>query len=126
VLVPILKQGQYLIASVQAALRDADLIRLRDALTEQVGTYRSRGVIVDVTALDVLDSFACRTLSDIASMIRLRGAQTVIVGIQPEVAFSMVQLGLKLEGVATALDLEEGLEYMNRRTKRIDHGRYEK
>jgi rsbT antagonist protein RsbS len=95
-------------------------------LTEQVGTYRSRGVIVDVTALDVLDSFACRTLSDIASMIRLRGAQTVIVGIQPEVAFSMVQLGLKLEGVATALDLEEGLEYMKRRTKRIQNGLYEK
>jgi rsbT antagonist protein RsbS len=125
-LVPILKQGPYLIASVQAALRDADLIGLRDALTERVGTYRSRGVIVDVTALDVLDSFACRTLRDIASMIRLRGAHTVIVGIQPEVAFSMVQLGLKLEGVATALDLEEGLEYMKRRTKRIDHGRYEK
>jgi rsbT antagonist protein RsbS len=124
--VPILKQGPYLIASVQAALRDADLVGLRDALTEQVGTYRSRGVIVDVTALDVLDSFACRTLSDIACMIRLRGAHTVIVGIQPEVAFSMVQLGLKLEGVATALDLEEGLEYMNRRAKRIDHGRYEK
>jgi rsbT antagonist protein RsbS len=124
--VPILKQGPYLIASVQAALRDADLVGLRDALTEQVGTYRSRGVIVDVTALDVLDSFACRTLSDIASMIRLRGAHTVIVGIQPEVAFSMVQLGLKLEGVATALDLEEGLEYMNRRTKRIDHVRHEK
>ncbi|HKT12912.1 MAG TPA: STAS domain-containing protein [Terriglobia bacterium] len=123
--VPILKQGPYLIASVQAALKDADLIGLRDALTEQVGTYRSRGVIVDVTALDVLDSFACRTLSDIASMIRLRGAQTVIVGIQPEVAFSMVQLGLKLEGVATALDLEEGLEYMKRRTKRIHHGLYE-
>jgi rsbT antagonist protein RsbS len=126
VLVPILKQGPYLIASVQAALRDADLIRLRDALTEQVGTYRSRGVIVDVTALDVVDSFACRTLSEIASMIRLRGAQTVIVGIQPEVAFSMVQLGLKLEGVATALDLEEGLEYMNHRIKRIDYGRYQK
>ena len=124
--VPILKQGPYLIASVQAALKDADLVRLRDALTEQVGTYRSRGVIVDVTALDVLDSFACRTLSDIASMIRLRGAQTVIVGIQPEVAFSMVQLGLKLEGVATALDLEEGLEYMKRRTERIHHGLYEK
>lgn len=124
--VPILKQGPYLIASVQAALKDADLITLRDALTEKVGTFRSRGVIVDVTALDVLDSFACRTLSDIASMIRLRGAQTVIVGIQPDVAFSMVQLGLKLEGVATALDLEEGLEYMKRRTKRIDHGLYEK
>lgn len=125
-LVPILKQGPYLIASVQSALRDADLVELRDALTEQVGTYRSRGVIVDVTALDVLDSFACRTLSEIAGMIRLRGAQTVIVGIQPEVAFSMVQLGLKLEGVATALDLEEGLEYMNRRMKRIGHVPYEK
>jgi len=124
--VPILKQGPYLIASVQAALKDADLITLRDALNEQVGTYRSRGVIVDVTALDVLDSFACRTLSDIASMIRLRGAQTVIVGIQPEVAFSMVQLGLKLEGVATALDLEEGLEYMKQRTKWIHHGLFEK
>jgi len=123
--VPILKQGPYLIASVQAALRDADLVQLRDALTEQVGTYRTRGVIVDVTALDVLDSFACRTLSEIAGMIRLRGAQTVIVGIQPEVAFSMVQLGLKLEGVATALDLEEGLEYMNRRMKQIEQGQYE-
>ncbi|TAM83874.1 MAG: STAS domain-containing protein [Acidobacteria bacterium] len=120
--VPILKQGHYLIASVQAALRDADLISLRDSLTEKVGAYRSRGVIIDVTALDVLDSFACRTLSDIATMIRLRGAHTVIVGIQPEVAFSMVQLGLKLEGVATVLDLEEGLEYMNRKTKRMDHG----
>ena len=125
-LVPILKQGQYLIASVQAALRDADLVKLRDDLTEQVGTYRSRGVIVDVTALDVLDSFACRTLGEIASMIRLRGAETVIVGIQPEVAFSMVQLGLRLEGVATALDLEEGLEYMNRKTRRIAHGDYQK
>lgn len=124
--VPILKQGQYLIASVQAALRDADLINLRDSLTEKVGTYRSQGVIVDVTALDVLDSFACRTLSDIATMIRLRGAQTVIVGIQPDVAFSMVQLGLKLEGVATALDLEEGLEYMNRRAKRMEHGQHGK
>ncbi|PYV11673.1 MAG: anti-anti-sigma factor [Acidobacteria bacterium] len=117
--VPILKQGQYLIASVQAALTDTDLLKLRDALTEQVGTYRSRGVIMDVTALDVMDSFACRTLSDLAVMIKLRGAETVIVGIQPEVAFSMVQLGLKLEGVATALDLEEGLAYLDQKVKRV-------
>jgi rsbT antagonist protein RsbS len=119
VVVPILKQGQYLIASIQAALTDADLLRMRDALAEQVGRFRSRGVIVDVTALDVMDSFACRTLSDIANMIRLRGAETVIVGIQPEVAFSMVQLGLKLEGVATALDLEEGLAYLDQKTRRF-------
>jgi rsbT antagonist protein RsbS len=110
--VPILKQGPFLIASVQTALHDADLVQLRDAIVEKVGRFRSRGVIVDVTALDVIDSFSTRTLSDIAHMIRLRGANTVIVGIQPEVAFAMVQLGLVLEDVATALDLEEGLAFL--------------
>lgn len=110
--VPILKQGPYLIATIQAALSDADLLQLRRALIERVVGYRSRGVIVDVTALDVMDSFGTRTLREIAHMIRLRGADTVIVGIQPDVAFAMVQLGLTLEGVATALDLEEGLAYL--------------
>ena len=94
--VPILKQGPYLIATIQSALTDADLLELRDALVGKVGRLRSRGVIVDVTALDVLDSFASRTIRDLAHMIRLRGADTVIVGIQPEVAFAMVQLGLTL------------------------------
>lgn len=111
--VPILKQRDFLIASIQAALTDDDLAKLRDALVEQVGKYRSRGVIVDVTALDVMDSFAVRTLRDLAHMSRLRGAETVIVGIQPDVAFAMVQLGLTLEGIATALDLEEGLAYLD-------------
>jgi rsbT antagonist protein RsbS len=117
--VPILKQRDYLIASVQAALTDADLLQLRDALVAQVGTFRSRGVIVDVTALDVMDSFAVRTLRDLAHMIRLRGAATVIVGIQPEVAFAMVQLGLTLAGVSTALDLEEGLAFLDKNIKVI-------
>lgn len=110
--VPILKQGQTLIASIQAVLTDSDLIELRDALLEQVGRYRARGVIVDVTALDVLDSFSTRTLRDIAHMTRLRGAETIIVGIQPEVAFAMAQFGLTLSGVCTRLDLEEGLAYL--------------
>ena len=113
--VPILKQGPYLIASIQSALSDEDLVQLRDALVAQVGKWRSRGVIVDVTVLDVMDSFATRTLRDIAHMIRLRGAEMVIVGIQPEVAFALVRLGLKLEGVATALDLEEGILYLDRK-----------
>lgn len=117
--VPILKQGQYLIASIQAALSDQDLIQLRDALAQKVGQFRSRGVIVDVTVLDVMDSFASRTLRDLAHMTRLRGAETVIVGIQPEVAFAMVQLGLTLEGVDTALDLEEGLAFLDKKTKRV-------
>ncbi|HJQ98507.1 MAG TPA: STAS domain-containing protein [Candidatus Polarisedimenticolaceae bacterium] len=110
--VPILKQGPYLIATIQTALHDADLVQLRDAIVEKVGKLRAKGVIVDVTALDVIDSFSTRTLSDVAHMIRLRGANTVIVGIQPEVAFAMVQLGLVLEDVATALDLEEGLAFL--------------
>jgi len=116
--VPILKQRNYLIASVQAVLTDQDLVALRDRLVAQVGRYRSVGVILDVTGLDVMDSFSVRTLRDMSHMIRLRGADTVIVGIQPEVAFSMVQLGLSLEGVPTALDLEEGLAYLDARPKR--------
>jgi rsbT antagonist protein RsbS len=118
--VPILKQSHYLIATIQSALNDADLLRLRDKLVDKVGSLRSKGVIVDVTALDVLDSFASRTVRDLAYMIRLRGAETVIVGIQPEVAFAMVQLGITMEDVATALDLEEGLAYLDRKTQ---HGK---
>ncbi len=110
--VPILKQGDTLIASVVAALSDQELIDFRDQLAARIGSARARGVIIDVTALDVLDSFATRTLRGIAYTAKLRGALTVIVGIQPEVAFAMVQLGLSLEGVPTALDLEEGLSVL--------------
>ena len=115
--VPILKQGSYLIATIQTALHDSDMLQLRDALVTKVGRFRSRGVIVDVTSMDVMDSFSSRTLRDIAHMIRLRGAEMVIVGIQPEVAFAMVQLGLMLEDVPTALDLEEGLSFLNQRMR---------
>ena len=122
--VPILKQGDCLIASIQSALTDAELLDLRDELSERVGRHRSRGVIIDVTVLDVLDSFASRTLRTIAEMMRLRGAETVIVGIQPEVAFSMVQLRLSLDGVTTVLDLEEGLAHLERgRRNRVANAR---
>ncbi len=115
--VPILKQSEYLIASILAELSDADLIQLRDELVERVGRFRSAGVIIDLTVLDVLDSFAARMLRSIAHMVRLRGAEMVVVGIQPEVAMAMVQLGLTLEDVMTALDLEDGLALMERRLK---------
>jgi rsbT antagonist protein RsbS len=122
--VPVLKQRDFLIASIQSVLSDADLLALRDDLSERVARFRSRGVIIDVTVLDVIDSFATRTLRAIAHMLQLRGAATVIVGIQPDVAFAMVQLGLTLEGVGTALDLEEGLAYLERVTKRTArHGK---
>ena len=107
--VPILKQGNILIASIQAALSDEDLVQLRDELAQRVGRDRARGVVIDVTALDVLDSFATRTIRGIAYTAKLRGAATVVVGIQPDVAFALVQLGLTLEDIATALDLEEGI-----------------
>ena len=119
--VPILKQGHVLIASIQAALSDRELVQLRDALSEQVGKFRSRGVLIDVTELDVLDSFATRTLRSIAYTAKLRGADAVIVGIQPDVAFAMVQLGLSLDGVATALDFEEGLAYLGRPARQAGH-----
>ncbi|MBI3942797.1 MAG: STAS domain-containing protein [Chloroflexi bacterium] len=115
--VPILKLGPYLIVSVQGVLTDADLLSLQSSLAEQVGQFRTQGVVVDVTVLDVMDSFATRTLRDIAYVTKLRGAEMIIAGIQPDVAYTMVQLGLRLEGVATALDLEEGLAYLERRMK---------
>jgi len=110
--VPILKQGDVLIASIQSHLGDRDLVQLRDDVAEKVGRFKSLGVIIDVSILDVMDSFATRMLSTIADTTRLRGAETVIVGIQPEVAVAMVQLGLTLDGIPTALDLEEGLELL--------------
>ncbi len=112
-LVSILRQGAYLIASIHTALDDGEMLRFRTDLVEQIGRYRSRGVIIDVAALDVLDSFGTNTLRTIAEMARLRGAVTTIVGIQPEVAYAMVQLGMGTGEVHTALDLEEGLEYLD-------------
>jgi rsbT antagonist protein RsbS len=115
--IPILKQGVYLIATLQGAMSDSEALRLQDDVMDQVGRYRSRGIILDATALDVMDSFAARSLRNIAHMTRLRGAITVIVGIQPEVAFAMVLLGMTLEDVAAALDLEEGLALLDTLTK---------
>jgi rsbT antagonist protein RsbS len=111
----ILRQGLTLIASVHTALDDSQLARFQEDLVEQIGRNRANGVIIDVAALDVVDSFATRTLRDIADIARLRGARTVVVGIQPDVAFVMVQLGMRTGNLVTALDLEEGLAYLTGR-----------
>ncbi len=115
--VPILKQGAYLIASIQCALEDAELVKFSDSLTAQAEKCRARGVIVDVTVLDVMDSFATQTLNELASVMRLRGAEMVIAGIQPEVAVVLARLGLKLDGMATVLDLKEGVAYLNQKAR---------
>ena len=115
--VPILKERDVLIASIQSALSDDDLTDLRDTLADSVGRLRARGVVIDVGALDVLDSFATRMIRSIAYTAKLRGAIAVVVGIQPDVAIAMVQLGLTLEGILTALDLEEGMDMLRRRSR---------
>ena len=111
--VPILKQGSYLIASIQSALSDNEVLELRDNLVEQVGALRARGIVVDVAGLDVIDSFVARSLQTISLTARLRGAETVIVGIQPDVAMAMVHFQLNFEPLRTALDLEEGLALLD-------------
>jgi rsbT antagonist protein RsbS len=108
----ILSQGPNLIVSIHAALDDEQLVRLQRELLERVGRQRSRGILIDVAALDVLDSFAARTLADLAYMAQLRGARTVVVGITPDVAMTLVRLGVRIPLTQTALDLEEGLEWL--------------
>ena len=113
--VPILRHGGYLIATIQSALSDSGVLALRDDLVDQIGAHRARGIVIDVAALDVIDSFVARSLRTIALTARLRGAETVIVGIQPDVAVAMVQFQLDLDGLHTALDLEEALAWLDAR-----------
>jgi rsbT antagonist protein RsbS len=117
-LVAILRQGDYLIASIQFDLTDGQVLELRDDLSDRIGRSRARGLIIDVAALDVIDSFVARSLGSIAITARLRGAETVIVGIEPDVAIAMVQFDLDLEPLRTALDLDEALSLLDRLTQR--------
>ncbi len=105
--VAILRQGDYLIASIQSDLSDSEVLQLRHELAELVGKHRSRGIVIDVAALDVIDSFVARALRSIVITARLRGAETVIVGIHPDVAIAMVQFRLNLEPLRAVLDLDE-------------------
>ena len=114
--VAILRQGSYLIASIRSDLTDGQLLALRDDLAERVGAQRIRGIIVDVAALDVIDSFMARALRSIAQTAGLRGAETVIVGIQPDVAIAMVQFDLNLELLRAVLDLDEAVALLDRLT----------
>lgn len=118
--VAILRRGDHLIASVQSDLSDSEILALRDELAERVGRERVRGVIVDVTALDVIDSFVARSLQRLAAVARLRGAETVVVGIQPDVAIAIVQFNLNLDSLRTALDLDEAQALLDRSSHRGD------
>ena len=116
--VAILHQGEYLIASIQSDLSDREVMALRDDLARRVGDLRARGLIVDVSALDVIDSFVARALRSIADTALMRGAETVIVGIQPDVAIAMVHFRLNLEPLRAALDLDEAVGILDRLVQR--------
>lgn len=116
----IINLGTNLIAMIQPVPADVDLTGISDELSRQVGLYRARGVILDLSAMDVIDSYSTRLLSQMAQTLRLRGAETVIAGIQPDVAFAMVQMGLTLEKVNVALDVDDGLAFLARRTEGMD------
>ena len=111
--VAILRQGDYLIASVRSDLSDGEVIELRNALAERVRAERTRGIIIDVSVLDVIDSFVARALRAIAETARLRGAETVVAGIRPDVAIAMVHFNLDLAPLRAALDLGEALQLLN-------------
>jgi rsbT antagonist protein RsbS len=104
--VAILRQAEYIIASIQSDLSDTEVVELRQELADLVGRYRARGIVIDVSALDVIDSFVARSLRSIVLTARLRGAETVIVGIQPDVAIAMVQFRLNLKPLRAVLDLD--------------------
>jgi rsbT antagonist protein RsbS len=111
--VAILRQGDVLIASIRSDLSDGQLLALRDDLAERVGAERIRGIVLDVGALDVIDSFVARSLRSIVQSVRLRGTETVITGIRPDVAIAMVQFRLNLEPLRAMLDLDEAVAILD-------------
>jgi rsbT antagonist protein RsbS len=115
--VAILRQGAYLIATIQSDLSDSEVLAFRDRLSDLVGSHRSRGIVIDVAALDVIDSFVTRALLGIVQTARLRGAESVIVGLQPDVAIAMVQFRLNLQALRVALDLDAATALLDRLTQ---------
>lgn len=107
--IPILKMGRFLLVTIQVDMHDRLALALQDDLTEQIVKWKARGVLIDISALEMVDSFIGRMLGTIASMARLLDAETVVVGMQPSVAITLVELGLSLEGIRTALDVEKGM-----------------
>ncbi len=110
--IPILRMGDFLLVTIQVDMHDQLAMTLQDDLTERISKTGARGVLIDISSLDVVDSFIGRMLAGIATMSRLLNAETVVVGMQPAVAITLVELGMPLEGVRTALNVERGMEHL--------------
>jgi rsbT antagonist protein RsbS len=113
--IPILRMGRFLLVTIQVDMHDRLALQLQEDLTERIVGVRARGVLIDISSLEVVDSFIGRMISNIAAMASVLDAQTVVVGMQPAVAITLVELGLSLEGVRTALNVERGMALLNER-----------
>jgi rsbT antagonist protein RsbS len=112
--IPILRMGEFLLATIQVDMHDQLALRLQDDLTQAIDKHAAKGVLIDISALEMVDSFIGRMISDMSAMARILDAKTVLVGMQPAVAITLVELGLALPGVATALNVERGMELLRR------------
>jgi rsbT antagonist protein RsbS len=112
--IPILKMGEFLLVTIQVDMHDKLAMTLQEDLTTRISNERAKGVLLDISALDVVDSFIGRMIANISAMARVLDAQTVVVGMQPAVAITLVELGLPLEGVHTALNVEKGMAWLRR------------
>jgi rsbT antagonist protein RsbS len=110
--IPILKMGDFLLVTIQVDLHDRLAIALQEDLTDRIASTSARGVLIDISALEVVDSFMGRMLGNIAAMSRVLDAETVVVGMRPAVAITLVELGLSLRGVRTALNVEKGMNLL--------------
>ena len=110
--IPILKMGRYLLVTIQVDMHDRLAMALQDDLMEQIRRHHAEGVLIDISALDLVDSFIGRMLGNIAAMARILDADTVVTGMRPAVAITLVELGLSLTGVRTALNVERGMELL--------------
>jgi rsbT antagonist protein RsbS len=118
--IPILKMGEFLLVSIQVDMHDQLAITLQDDLTEQIVTHRAHGVLIDISSLEVVDSFIGRTIGNIAGMARMLDAETVLVGMKPAVAITLVELGMELPGVKTSLNIEKGMAMLRSSVKGKD------
>lgn len=112
--IPILKMGEFLLVTIQVDMHDLLAMTLQDDLTSQIVKTHARGVLIDISTLEIVDSFIGRMLGNIAAMSRVLDARTVVVGMQPSVAITLVELGLALPGVHTALDVEKGMAFLSK------------
>lgn len=116
--IPILRLRDFLLVTVQVDMHDQLALTLQDDLTEQIVQHRARGVLIDISSLDVVDSFIGRMIANISSMARVLDAETVVVGMRPAVAITLVELGMTLEGVRTALNVDAGMTMLERSQRR--------